>query len=82
MPFVSEGGNEESPAKVDSRPLAAGEHGYIRNWGVSPEAVRGGWYGENVIYLGDGKYYGHPFGIATGETIVKFLNQHHVPNSK
>jgi len=56
--------------------LRAGDYTYFKNWDVSTEGKAAGWQGENVISLGEGKYYGHPFGIATGEHIVSYLNQH------
>ena len=41
---------------------------------VKPAARLEGWNGENVIYLGDGKYFGHPFGISDKPTILAYLN--------
>ncbi len=54
--------------------LGPADYTYIRNHDVSPEGRAGGWQGENVIYLGDGLYYGHPFGVASADTIVQHLN--------
>ena len=56
--------------------LRAGERGYITNWDVSSEGSRLGWSGENVVYLGNGLYYGHPFGIRSAEHIIKYMNGH------
>lgn len=52
-----------------------GDYAYIRNWDASKEGVEAGWQGENVIYLGDGLYYGHPFGIASADEIVRHLDE-------
>src|SRR5688572_14292797 len=54
--------------------LKPGDYTYFKNWDVSAEGRAAGWQGENVIYLGGGEYYGHPFGITTGEHIVDYLN--------
>lgn len=65
------GGETEAPA---DRQLMPGDYTYFKNWDVSDSAKAGGWQGENVIYLGDGKYFGHPFGVTDGKTIVDYLN--------
>lgn len=52
-----------------------GEYTYFRNWDVSKEGFDAGWQGENVIALGDGLYYGHPFGVVSDDEIIKHLNQ-------
>jgi len=62
------------PMPDDASAPRPGEYRYFRNWDVSDEGRAGGWQGENVIYLGGGNYYGHPFGVASGETIVSYLN--------
>ncbi len=54
--------------------LRTGDYSYINTPDVSDDARRRGWQGENVIYLGNGKYYGHPFGVADSKTIVDYLN--------
>ena len=51
-----------------------GDHGYFLNPAVTPEAQAAGWNGENVVYLGDGMYFGHPFGITDADTIIGHLN--------
>ncbi|RME71306.1 MAG: hypothetical protein D6776_10440 [Planctomycetota bacterium] len=66
---------EERPAtEAEKKLVKPGEYTYFRNWDVSKEAFEGGWQGENVLYLGDGLYYGHPFGVVSGEDIVEYLN--------
>ncbi|MFC1610811.1 hypothetical protein ACFL6C_07625 [Myxococcota bacterium] len=58
------------------RELRPGDHVRFCNWDVSAAGRRGGWSGENAIYLGNGLYYGHPFGICNEKTIVDHLNAH------
>ena len=53
-----------------------GDYAYFKNWDVSKSGMDGGWQGENVIFLGDGLYYGHPFGVTSGEAIVEHLNEY------
>jgi protein-glutamine gamma-glutamyltransferase len=64
---------------VDATPdrrasLDVGDYGYFKNWDVSEAGFAAGWQGENVIYLGDGRFYGHPFGVTTEDEIVASLN--------
>lgn len=54
--------------------LRAGDYAYYNNWDASQAALDGSWRGENVIYLGNGRFYGHPMGIKTEKEIVTFLN--------
>jgi protein-glutamine gamma-glutamyltransferase len=76
------GGSGTEPASAASiAALKPGEYRYIRNWDVSAKGKAAGWQGENVIYLGQGKYYGHPFGVASAETIISHLNTHRVDRS-
>jgi hypothetical protein len=63
---------EASKERRDS--LHVGEWGYYKNWDVSEAGFAAGWQGENVIYLGDGKFFGHPFGITTEEQVLSSLN--------
>lgn len=56
--------------------LMPGDYAYFKNWDVTEAAFKGGWQGENVIFLGEGKFYGHPFGIVEGKKIVDYLNKH------
>ena len=54
--------------------LLPGDVTYFTNWDVSESGKEQGWSGENVIYLGNGRFYGHPRGLFTEEDIVKDLN--------
>lgn len=63
----------ERDVKKDLRP---GDYTYFKNWSVSLKGYNEGWQGENVIFLGNGKYYGHPFGIVSAKEIVDHLNEH------
>jgi protein-glutamine gamma-glutamyltransferase len=67
-------GSEAEATPERKASLKAGDYGYFKNWDVSDEGRDGGWQGENVIYLGDGRFYGHPFGVADEKTIVDHLN--------
>lgn len=69
---ISGSSKEATPERKAT--LKAGDYGYFQNWDVSDTGREEGWQGENVIYLGDGKFYGHPFGIADEQTIVDHLN--------
>ncbi len=72
---LKETGDSSKPASAAfKKNLKPGDYAYFKNWQVSEEGLKAGWQGENVIYLGGGKYYGHPFGVATGKTIVDHLN--------
>lgn len=68
------GSTEATAARREA--LRGGDYTYIRNWEVSDQGRDAGWQGENVIALGNGQYYGHPFGIATEDHIVNYLNGH------
>ncbi|MDD4495708.1 MAG: hypothetical protein PHV32_15450 [Eubacteriales bacterium] len=35
-----------------------------------------GWQGENAIYLGENRFYGHGAGIAKSDKIIRALNRH------
>jgi protein-glutamine gamma-glutamyltransferase len=71
---ISGGETDASPERQAQ--LRAGDYTYFKNWDVSETGRAAGWQGENVISLGGGKYYGHPFGVSTQEHIVTYLNQH------
>jgi protein-glutamine gamma-glutamyltransferase len=70
----SEGSALREASRDRRRTLRAGDYGYFKNWQVSDEGRDAGWQGENVIALGDGRFYGHPFGITDEKTIVDHLN--------
>ena len=55
--------------------IKPGDYTYFKNWDVSKKGYDAGWQGENVISLGKGMYYGHPFGIISGKEIVDYLNE-------
>ncbi|MDE3838289.1 protein-glutamine gamma-glutamyltransferase [Bacillus methanolicus] len=40
------------------------------------------WMGENAVFLGDGKYFGHGIGIRTAEQMVEALNTRRRENAK
>jgi len=68
-------GSSSSPASEERQAsLRPGDYTYFKNWDVSEKGRSEGWQGENVIYLGDGKYYGHPFGVTTADRMVTALN--------
>ncbi|MBL8956098.1 MAG: hypothetical protein JNK82_35320 [Myxococcaceae bacterium] len=45
--------------------LKPGDNVYFDFKGAPDELRRGGYGGENAIYLGDGKYFAHPAGVCT-----------------
>ena len=49
-----------------------GDVGYFKN----PDNVSVAWQGENVIYLGNGQYFGHPGGIKSKDEWVNWMNDH------
>ena len=68
-------GSKIAATEKDIKDLKPGDYSYFKNWSVSLAGWNGGWQGENVIFLGKGMYYGHPFGVVSGEHIVEYLNQ-------
>jgi protein-glutamine gamma-glutamyltransferase len=72
----SNGGEQVDMTAETKAEMMPGDYAYFKNWDVTEAAFKGGWQGENVIFLGEGKYYGHPFGITEGTKIVKYLNKH------
>ncbi|MCC6807818.1 MAG: hypothetical protein IT381_10360 [Deltaproteobacteria bacterium] len=61
--------------------MKPGDAAYFDNPGVTPEGHAAGWRGENVIYLGNGMYFGHPLGIVSHDAIVKHLLDNAAPGS-
>ncbi|MCL1831873.1 MAG: protein-glutamine gamma-glutamyltransferase [Oscillospiraceae bacterium] len=53
--------------------IIAGDRAYFANLDHAEDLPQ--WQGENVIVLGDGKYYGHGIGIATADSIINSLNR-------
>lgn len=53
--------------------LIPGDCRYFKNPDVNPKYPE--WQGENTIYLGDKKYFGHGAGIMTGDEIIAKLNK-------
>ncbi|WZL72533.1 protein-glutamine gamma-glutamyltransferase [Clostridiaceae bacterium 35-E11] len=51
-----------------------GDCRYFKNPDVDPLTPE--WQGENVIDLGEGRYYGHGIGIKTADGIIQSLNRH------
>lgn len=49
---------------------------YFKNPQVNPLTPE--WQGENVIYLGNDKYYGHGIGIANANQMIKELNRERI----
>jgi hypothetical protein len=56
--------------------LEPGDGAYFRNKAVSLQGLVSGRQGENTIYMGDGMYFGHPYGIKSEEWIIEDLNKH------
>lgn len=56
-----------------------GDRRYFKNPDVNPKTPE--WQGENVIELGDGRYYGHGIGIHRAETIIDALNDNRRRNA-
>ncbi|MNO71140.1 Protein-glutamine gamma-glutamyltransferase [compost metagenome] len=52
---------------------------YFKNPDFNPETPE--WRGENVIKIDENLYYGHPFGMATAESIISSLNRNRRPGS-
>ena len=53
--------------------LEPGFYYYFKNWDVTDDARERGWQGENVIYLGDGKFYGHGIGLGDADLFIDKL---------
>lgn len=57
-----------------------GDCRYVRNPDVNPLTPE--WQGENIIDLGNGKYYGHGIGIGDVDYYIKALNQNRIADSQ
>ena len=62
--------------------LVPGNYYYFRNWDVTDEARARGWQGENVIYLGEGRFYGHGIGLGDADMFVGKLSSEMKPGGK
>jgi hypothetical protein len=62
--------------------LTPGNYYYFRNWDVTDDARARGWQGENVIYLGGGKFYGHGIGLGDGQMFIDKLAGEMKPGGK
>lgn len=67
--------DQVSASPAEAARVKPGDYSYFKNWDVSKEGFEAGWQGENVISLGDGLYFGHPFGVVLADEIVTYLNQ-------
>ncbi|GIO15758.1 protein-glutamine gamma-glutamyltransferase [Cohnella xylanilytica] len=65
--------------RQDAKESFPGDLLYFANPDFDPDDAI--WRGENVVKISDNLYYGHPFGIVPGETIVAGLNRHRRPGS-
>ncbi len=64
----------------DKKDFFIGDCKYFKNPDVNPLTPQ--WQGENVIYLGNGSYYGHGIGIKTSDGIINGLNNNRKTGSK
>ncbi|RXT02309.1 protein-glutamine gamma-glutamyltransferase [Ammoniphilus sp. CFH 90114] len=65
---------------LTQQPVSDGLPGDIRYF-KNPDHSSPEWQGENAVYLGNGNYFGHGVGIASGEMIIMFLNRLRIPGS-
>ncbi|MFC9708273.1 protein-glutamine gamma-glutamyltransferase [Paenibacillus sp. NPDC056933] len=65
--------------KNGSHSALPGDVLYFKNPDVSPETPE--WQGENTIMLREDLYYGHGIGVASGEEMIRSLNQNRIPGS-
>jgi protein-glutamine gamma-glutamyltransferase len=69
-------------SELGSYKLTPGHYYYFKNFDVTPEAYERGWQGENVIYLGEGKFYGHGIGLGDGSMFISKLRSEAKPGGK
>ncbi len=63
----------------DAVDLLPGDAKYFMNPDVDPVTPQ--WQGENVYYLGNGRYYGHGIGIEGADGIIRSLNANRRANA-
>lgn len=85
--WEQEGGSNLVATTESKKKVHAGDYTYFKNFDVSERGEHGGWAGENVIALGANAngvqmFYAHPFGIVSGEEIVKHLNEYRKEGSQ
>ncbi|MCC7382125.1 MAG: hypothetical protein IT384_09860 [Deltaproteobacteria bacterium] len=71
-----------SDKELGDHRLTPGHYYYFKNWDVTDEARARGWQGENVIYLGEGKFYGHGIGLGDAEMFISKLRAEAKPDGK
>lgn len=59
---------------VPANEFVPGDVLYFDNPDVDPVTME--WQGENVVYLGDGLYFGHGIGVRNAGGIIAALNEH------
>ena len=52
--------------------IGTGDHTYFKNPDFDP--AHSAFQGENVIYLGDGMYFGHGLGVVSEQGVIDSLN--------
>jgi tetratricopeptide (TPR) repeat protein len=68
-------GNAHQNADPEFRAeIRAGDEAYFKNLSATAEARATRGAAQHAIYLGDGKWYAHPFGITTEKGIIDYLN--------
>lgn len=55
----------KEPGGIKEHDWVPGDWGYLENTGYKPGKSMMGHEGQNMIYLSDGKYWGHPSGVKT-----------------
>lgn len=73
---------KDTETDLGDHTLVPGNYYYFRNWDVTDEARARGWQGENVIYLGEGRFYGHGIGLGDASMFVGKLASEMKPGGK